>query len=106
MRQQLTPISGGFSPHFDVSFLQAGGRFIFGGNVEDILRTERNGFRLGNEIRVNIDFEYVLLPFDYAKPGRELFVILETNFIARNDGRLGGIKVPESDGKIEVLTEI
>ncbi len=96
MRQQLTPISGGFSPHFDIAFSQAGGRFIFGGNVECILRTERSGFRLGNEIRVNTDFEYVLLPFDYAKPGRELFVILETNFIARNNGRLGGIKVPES----------
>lgn len=98
VRQQLTPISGGFSPHFDISFSQAGGRFIFGGNIEGILRTERSGFRLGNEIRVNTDFEYVLLPFDYAKPGRELFVILETNFIARNNGRLGGIKVPESSG--------
>ncbi|MDQ3710750.1 MAG: transporter [Acidobacteriota bacterium] len=96
VRQQLTPISGGFSPHFDVSFSQAGGRFIFGGNVEGILRTERSGFRLGNEIRVNTDFEYVLLPFDYAKPGRELFVILETSLVARNKGRLGGIKVPES----------
>jgi hypothetical protein len=41
VRQQLTPISGGLSPHFDVSFSQAGGRFIFGGNVEGILRSER-----------------------------------------------------------------
>ena len=98
VREQLTPISGGLSPHFDVSFSQAGGRFIFGGNVEGILRTERNGFRLGNEIRVNTDFEYVLLPFDYAKPGKELFVILETSLIARGNGRLGGTKVPESSG--------
>lgn len=98
VRRQLTPISGGLSPHFDVSFSQAGGRFIFGGNVEGILRTERDGFRLGNEIRVNTDFEYVLLPFDYAKPGKELFVILETSLIARGNGRLGGLKVPESSG--------
>lgn len=96
VRQQLTPISGGLSPHFDVSFSQAGGRFIFGGNVEGILRTERDGFRLGNEIRVNTDFEYVLLPFDYAKPGKELFVILETSLISRSSGRLGGLKVPGS----------
>ena len=96
VREQLTPISGGLSPHFDVSFSQAGGRFIFGGNVETVLRTERSGFRLGNEIRFNTDFEYVLLPFDYTKPGKELFVILETSFIARGDGRSGGLKVRDS----------
>ena len=96
VREQLTPISGGFSPHFDISFSQAGGRFIFGGNIEGILRTERDGFRLGNEIRLNTDFEYVLLPFDYTKPGKELFVILETTLLARSNGRLAGIEVPES----------
>jgi len=96
VREQLTPISGGFSPHLDVSFSQAGGRFIFGGNIEGILRTERDGFRLGNEIRVNTDFEYVLLPIDYQKPGKELFLILETTLITRGNGRLGGIKVPGS----------
>lgn len=96
VREQLTPINGGLSPHFDVSFSQAGGRFIFGGNVEGILRTTRGGFRLGNEIRFNTDFEYVLLPLDYAKPGKELFVILETSLVARGSGRSGGLKVSDS----------
>lgn len=96
MREQLTPISGGFSPHLYISFSQAGGRFIFGGNVEGILRTERDGFRLGNEIRVNTDFEYVLLPFDYQTPGKEMFLILETTVMTRSNGRLGGIKIPGS----------
>lgn len=96
VREQLTPISGGFSPHLDLSFSQAGGRFIFGGNVEGILRTERDGFRLGNEIRVNTDFEYVLLPIDYQKPGKELFLILETTLMTRGNGRLGGLKMPGS----------
>jgi len=49
VRQQLTPINGGLSPHLDVSFSQAGGRFIFGGNVEGILRSGRDGFRVGHE---------------------------------------------------------
>jgi hypothetical protein len=96
VRQQLTPINGGLSPHLDVSFSQAGGRFIFGGNAEGILRTTRDGFRLGHEIRLNTDFEYVLLPFDYAKPGKELFLILETDLIARSRGRLNGLEVPGS----------
>jgi hypothetical protein len=88
VRQQLTPISGGLSPHFDAAFSQAGGRFIFGGNVEGILRSERNGFRMGNELRVNTDFEYVLLPRDYQAPGKELFIILESNFVQRGRGHL------------------
>ncbi|MCA1566147.1 MAG: hypothetical protein LC803_11020 [Acidobacteria bacterium] len=53
VRQQLTPISGGLSPHIDATFSQAGGRFIFGGNVEGILRSERDGFQTGHEVRIN-----------------------------------------------------
>ena len=96
VRQQLTPINGGLSPHFDVAFSQAGGRFIFGGNVEGILRSERDGFRVGNELRVNTDFEYVLLPRDYQTPGKELFVILESTFVERGRGRLNGAVVEGS----------
>jgi hypothetical protein len=57
VRQQLTPINGGLSPHFDIAFSQAGGRFIFGGNAEAVLRTERDGFRMGHEQRVSTDLE-------------------------------------------------
>lgn len=88
VRQQLTPISGGLSPHLDLAFSQAGGRFIFGGNAEAIFRSERDGFRLGHEQRLSTDLEYVLLPREYKKPGGELFVILETTFVHRGTGRL------------------
>ena len=96
VRQQLTPINGGLSPHFDLAFSQAGGRFIFGGNAEAIFRTERDGFRMGHEQRLNTDFEYVLLPRDYKKPGGELFLILETTFVHRATGRLNGAPVSGS----------
>jgi len=96
VRQQLTPISGGLSPHLDLAFSQAGGRFIFGGNVEGILRSERDGFRMGHELRVNTDLEYVLLPRDYQAPGKELFMILETTFVQRGRGRLDGAVVEGS----------
>jgi len=95
VRQQLTPINGGFSPHLDVAFSQAGGRFIFGGNAEAIFRTERDGFRLGHEQRLNTDLEYVL-PRDPHKPGGELFLILETTFVHRSNGRLNGLRVSGS----------
>jgi hypothetical protein len=94
-RQQLTPINGGLSPHFDLAFSQAGGRVIFGGNAEVILRTERDGFRMGHEQRVSTDFEYVL-PRDPHKPGGEVFLILETTFVHRGTGRLNGLPVAGS----------
>jgi hypothetical protein len=90
VKQQLTPINGGLSPHFDAAFSKAGGRLIFGGNAEAIWRTERGGFRMGHEQRVNTDFEYVLLPRNYQKPGGELFMILETMFAHRGTGHLNG----------------
>lgn len=96
VRRQLSPISGGLSPHFDVAFSQAGGRFIFGGNAEGILRSERAGYRLGNEARVSTDAEYILLPRNYPTPGKELFAILETTFVHRGMGRVGGQAVKGS----------
>jgi hypothetical protein len=96
VRQQLTPISGGLSPHLDLAFSQAGGRFIFGGNAEGIVRSERDGFRTGHEVRLNTDLEYVLLPRNYEAPGGELFLILETLFVHRAAGRLNGLPVSDS----------
>ena len=92
VRQQLTPISGGLSPHLDVAFSQAGGRFIFGGNAEAVFRTERDGFRMGHEQRLSTDLEFVI-PRDPHKPGGEMFLILETTFVHRSNGRLNGITV-------------
>jgi hypothetical protein len=95
VRQQLTPINGGLSPHFDLAFSQAGGRLIFGGNAEVMFRSERDGFRMGHEQRLNTDLEYVI-PHDPHKPGGELFLILETTFVHRGTGRLAGLTVPGS----------
>ena len=96
VRQQLTPINGGLATHFDLAYSQAGGRIIFGGNAEAVLRTERDGFRMGHEQRLNTDLEYVLLPRDYKKPGGELFLILETMFVHRGTGRLNSAPVAGS----------
>jgi len=95
VRQQLTPINGGLTPHFDLAFSQAGGRVIFGGNAEVMFRTERDGFRMGHEQRFSTDLEYVL-PKDRLKPGGELFLILETTFVHRGTGRVNGLAVSGS----------
>jgi hypothetical protein len=96
VRQQLTPISGGLSPHVDLTYSQARRRFIFGGNIEGVFRSARDGFRMGHELRINTDLEYVLFPFKYDRPGGEVFAILETNFIRRGTGRVNDSPVPGS----------
>ncbi|MEW6207841.1 MAG: hypothetical protein AB1631_05700 [Acidobacteriota bacterium] len=96
LRQQITPIEGGLSLHLDAAFSQAKRRWIYGANIETIARGERDGFRLGHELRINTDLEYVLLPRDYRAPEKELFLILETTSIVRSRGRLRGATVPGS----------
>jgi hypothetical protein len=96
VRQQLTPINGGLSLHTDVAYSQAKGRFIFGANIEGTLRSKRDGYRVGHEIQINTDFEYVILPFKYRSPTKELFTILETTFIHRGQGYVDGLKIPGS----------
>jgi hypothetical protein len=96
VRQQLSAINGGLAFHSDVSYSKAHGRFIYGANIEGTLRSERDGFRTGHEMRLNTNLEYVLLPLKYQSPGRELFAILETSYSYRNRGRAGGRIVPGS----------
>lgn len=93
VRQQLSPISGGLAAHMDLSYSQARGRMIFGGNVEGVLRSERTGFRTGHELRVNTDLEFVVFPLKYRRPTGEIFAILETNFVRRGAGRVEGSEV-------------
>ncbi len=96
VRQQLSSISGGLAFHADMSFSQAYRRIIYGANIEAIARGARDGFHTGHEFRINTDFEYVLLPFEYQSPGKELFVLLETSYSYRGRGRIGGREVTGS----------
>ncbi len=96
VRQQIGANNGGLAFHTDLNYSQARRRLIYGANIEGVLRTERGGFRMGHELRVNTDLEYVLLPLKYQTPGRELFAILETSYVYRDRGRIGGRTVSGS----------
>jgi hypothetical protein len=96
VQQQLGPIDGGLAFHTDLSYSQAHHRFIYGANIEGIVRGERDGFRMGHQIKVNTDLEYVLLPLKYQNPGHELFLILETMYSYRSRGQINGHSVPGS----------
>src|SRR5262249_22979287 len=100
VRQQLSPIAGGTALHSEMAYSQAWHRFIYGADVEGTIRGERDGYRLGNEVRLNTDLEYVLLPRKYQSPGKELFAILETTLAYRARGRSGGLEVPGSSSAV------
>jgi hypothetical protein len=44
-------------------------------------------------LRLNTDLEYVIFPLKYRRPTKELFAILETSYLARAHGRVGGVEV-------------
>jgi hypothetical protein len=96
VRQQLTPVHNGWAAHLNTSYSQAKRRWIYGANIEATLRAERQGYRMGHEIRLNTDLEYILLPFKYRSPTKELFLIFETTYVHRGEGRVGGAKVAAS----------
>jgi hypothetical protein len=96
LRRQLLRIDGGPSAHVDAAFTRAKRKFVYGANIEGIMRSEFVGVRLGNEVRLNTDFEYILLPVKYRGPTNELRVILETNYLHKVRGRIRGNVVPGS----------
>lgn len=96
VRQQLSSINGGLTAHLDAAYSQARRRLIFGGNIEGIMRSERDGFRLGHELRFNTDLEYVIFPLRYRRPTGELFAILETSYVWRGRGRVNETEVAGS----------
>ncbi len=95
--QQLTANTGGVSFSSDASYSQAKNRFIFGGNIAGQMRTERDGYRLGNEVRVNTDLEFIVFPLKYDNPTKEVYAILETNFVHRRNGKFNGVTIPGSN---------
>ena len=96
IRRQLGGSGGGLAVHADAAYSRARRRLIYGANIEGTFRSERDGFRLGHELKLNTDLEYVLLPFKYRSPTKELFLILETTTVLRDRGRARGQTVPGS----------
>ena len=103
VRQQLSAINNGVAGHTELTYSHAKGRIIYGADFAGVIRGQRDGYRLGHEVRVNTDLEYVLLPRVYKEPGHELFVLLESTLIHRGHGRLNGQPVAGSDQTVFYL---
>lgn len=103
VRRQMQPGSGGVSPHLELSYSSGVKRFVYGGSVEQIIRTERDGFHPGHELRANADFEYIFLPRDYRQPTKELFGLLEITYLHRGKAQLHGVSVAETGANVLLL---
>lgn len=104
VRQQLSAINNGVAAHSELTYSHARGRLIYGADLAGVVRGERDGYRLGHEVRVNTDLEYVLFPRMCQQPGHELFVLLESTFVHRGSGRRNGQSVTGSDQTIYYLS--
>lgn len=82
----------------DVSYQTARKRFVFGANAAYTANLEARGFRPGNEVRVNLDTEYLLLPLKYQEPGKEVFVLVEWLFVHRDPSRFLGADLAGTGG--------
>src|SRR5581483_2536810 len=104
VQQQLSAINNGFAAHSELAYSHAKGRLIYGVELAGMLRGERNGYRLGHEVRANTDLEYVILPIKYQHPGHELFALLESSLVHRGRGHLNGQPVTGSDQTVYYLS--
>lgn len=78
-RHRLAPGTGSVDVVADLIYQEGRRRFVYGGDLSFCLNTEgENGYRFGNEMRLNLDLEYILFPLEYRRPGNEVFVLLET----------------------------
>lgn len=78
-RHRLAPGTGSMDFVADLIYQEGRRRFVYGGDLSFRLNTEGDGgYRFGNEVRLNLDLEYILFPLEYRRPGNEVFVLLET----------------------------
>lgn len=89
-RRRLQPGSGATDIVFDLVYQEGRRRFVYGGDLSYRLTTrDGRGYEFGDEARLTLDLEYILLPWVYRRPGHELFVLLETALAHRAPDRFG-----------------
>lgn len=103
LRRRLQPGTGSTDFVVDLIYQEGRRRFVYGGDIAYFLTTaDGTGYEFGNELRLSLDFEYILLPIEYRRPGRELFVLLEATVVDKQQDRLDGIGF-EQTARTEIL---
>lgn len=98
LRNRLQPGTGSTDGFVDFVYQQARNRFVFATDAGYRYNSEGDeGYRQGNETRVNLSAQYVLFPRDYTEPGHEVFAVLEGTFLDVANDRLRGSTISGTD---------
>jgi len=89
LRRRLQPGTGSTDGLVDIVYQQARRRFVFAADAGYRYNTEGDGgYRRGDETQLNLSAQYVLFPREYARPGHELFAVLEGTLLDSREDRL------------------
>lgn len=94
-RRRLQPGTGSIDYILSLIYQVGRRRFVYGGDLAYRLNTEGDSdFRFGDELRLDVDLEYILFPRQYKTPGKELFVLLETALVRKDTDEHRGVSIP------------
>lgn len=102
-RDRLRPSTGAVDWSVDVVYQEGRRRFVYGGDLLYRRGGEgEEGYRRGDAVRLNFDVEHILYPFEYRRPGNEVFVLLEGALLRHGKDELDGRTVAGT-GRTELL---
>jgi len=102
LREAVQPGSDSTDFFADLSYQQARGRYVQAAAVGYRRNGEGGGYRFGDEARLDLDAEKIVLPRHYEVPGHEVFALLEASIVHRAPDQLRGARVPGT-GRTELL---
>jgi outer membrane putative beta-barrel porin/alpha-amylase len=98
LRHRLQPGTGSTDGLIDFVYQQARQRWVYAGDAGYRFNSEGDGgYREGDEARLNLSAQYVLLPRVYKQPGHEVFAVLEGTFLDAGRDRLRGAALAGTD---------
>lgn len=102
LREAVQPGSDSTDFFADLSYQQARGRYVQAASVGYRRNGEGGGYRFGDEARLDLDAEAIVLPRKYEVPGHEVFALLEASVVHRQADELRGVRV-RGTGRTELL---
>lgn len=94
LREAVQPGSDSTDFFADLSYQQAHRRHVQAAAIGYRRNGEGRGYRFGDEMRLDLDAEAIVLPRHYEVPGHEVFALLEGSIVHREADRLRGASVP------------
>jgi len=93
LREAVQPGSDSTDFFADLSYQQAHRRHVQAASVGYRRNGEGRGYRFGDEARLDLDTEAIVLPRRYEVPGHEVFALLEASIVHREADRLRDARV-------------